>query len=229
MARMCKSAMKWWWLRSWRLWCALLLVAVPLGAAGLAEWAVTPVTGVKPDTTRLVLCRWNKLIVVMPKGWLWTYWGSGSFPASELRIYDAGTGSMITTHHPDDTATVLFHDSPERGTRWQMPRGGVTGVTLPHPIQLADKTMYQPPPYGGAAICLFSLWTIAAMLSPASLWFAWRAWVHRPRKGCAQCGYSRDGLPAGAACPECGAEASQQAVRDAATAAAPACSDRTGR
>jgi hypothetical protein len=227
MARMWKSAMKWWWLRSWRLWCAVLLVGVPLGAAGLAEWFVTPVAGVAPDPSRLVLCRWNKFLVVMPKAWVWMYWGRGSFPSSELRIYDAGTGSMITTHHADDTVTMLFHDSPARGSRWQMPRGWVTAGTLPPPIRLADKTMHQPPPYGGAVMAFVSLWTVAAVLSPVSLLLTWRAWVHRPRRGCARCGYSREGLPEGVACPECGWGASRALIEDAAIATAPECSART--
>ncbi len=56
-------------------------------------------------------------------------------------------------------------------------------------------------PIGYSTRVVIPIWTTAAV--PCFLWLALHA-QSRHRKGCAKCGYPRDGLPQGAPCPECG-------------------------
>lgn len=54
------------------------------------------------------------------------------------------------------------------------------------------------------SLCAFVSWRWAARA---------RVWMRRNRGHCESCGYDRGGLGAGAACPECGAEATAYAAR----------------
>ena len=167
-------------LKLWRVWLAMVVFALAIGLliASLksACWVVAARSGVIAATN--------------PRGALWVYWGSKRDAAAETIVYDTEGMAYVVTHQPDGTSSVQGVPMKRRGAL---------------PAVWAHRTV--PPPGGprfqGYSI-LVSLWWTAGGGTLVSAWLVWGAWRRRSRSGCWACGYSRVGLAADAACPECG-------------------------
>lgn len=170
-----------WAVRSWRVCVGMVLVAVALGSIVWCE--VSP--------TRVLLARWNKFVVVAPRGIVMVRWGLRPPVGNYLSIYDMGSAAIITTHATDGTAMFQILPTPGRD---------LSRLT----VQAGTQHKTSIVPSGGFYLMFGVIWAAAPMLLVGS-WLLLRAWKRRPRGvGCAGCGYSREGLAVGAACPECG-------------------------